>query len=455
MLHLLGGCEEGCASFLAMESGDFYFQKPYEIAYNNAYEQGRISAYEKRGQTMKFLHTSDLHIGKIVNEFSMLEDQKYILDQIWNIAVDNKVDAVVIAGDVYDRSIPPTEAVLLLDQFLTKLLHAGIKVLMISGNHDSAERVAFADRILEHQGLFIAGAGTKEGQGTSAQEHKGAGGASTEGDISYFDYTKSVVFEDEFGRVEFTLLPFLKPAVVGAKVACEAVERVLSAVPTTMDLATRRVLVTHFFVTGEDGTEPELSDSETTVQVGGLDNVPSSLFGMYDYVALGHIHKPQKIGKNHVYYAGSPLKYSFSEARGQKSVNLVTLQEKGAVQIEKVVLKPLKEMRILEGSLESLLAQGLSEKSGEKDYIQAILTDEVELMDPMSSLRSVYPNTMQIVLKKHLKEKEETFSLGLTVANQSTEQLFHSFYEMLKGEPMDEVRAQIVHQVALEAEGEK
>ena len=229
-------------------------------------------------------------------------------------------------------------------------------------------------------------------------------------------------------------------------------EKVLSGLPMTMDLATRRVMVTHFFVTGDGGEMPELSDSETSVQVGGLDNVPASIFAQYDYVALGHIHKPQRIGQGQVHYAGSPLKYSFSEVKGNKSVNIVTLGVKGDISVEKVALKPLKEMRVLEGTLEELLAEGLADEKGQQDYIQAILTDEVELLDPMSSLRSVYPNTMQIVLKKHLKEKEDTFTLGLTVTKRSTEELFCDFYELLKGEPMDEARREIVREVVEEAE---
>lgn len=405
---------------------------------------------------MKFLHTSDLHIGKIVNEFSMLEDQKYILNQILDIAKEKQVDAVVIAGDVYDRSIPPTEAVQLLDEFLTKLLQAGIKILMISGNHDSAERVAFADRILERQGLYIAGAssGTNFSEDASAgPEGEEVGGSAESAKVKGpAEHIKRVVLEDEYGTVEFVLFPFVKPAVVGAKEAAGAVENVLSALPTTMDLATRRVIVTHFFVTGEDGEQPELSDSETTVQVGGLDNVPASLFGLYDYVALGHIHKPQRIGKGNVYYAGSPLKYSFSEVKGKKSVNIVTLRAKGDVEVEKVPLCPLKEMRVLEGELAELLQRGLTDTEGKLDYIQSILTDEVELIDPMSSLRSVYPNTMQIALKKHLKEQGETFSLGITVANQSMEEMFHGFYEMFRGEPMDEERAKIVAEIARRAQ---
>lgn len=376
---------------------------------------------------MKFLHTSDLHIGKSVNGFSMIRDQEYILEQIKQIAREEKADAVIIAGDIYDRAIPSTEAVELLDEFLTSLLSDKIPVIMISGNHDSGERVAFADKILEKQGLYIAGG--------------------DEGEV------KRVAFEDEYGSVDFVCLPFVKPAVAGAKTSAEAVENILSGVPVTMDLRTRHVLVTHFFVTGEGGEAPELSDSETKVNVGGLDNVPVSLFSVFDYVALGHIHKPQRIGKGEVYYAGSPLKYSFSEVKGSKYVNIVTLKEKGCVEVAKRELKPLSEMRILKGSLDELLAQGQAEKKETReDYIQAVLTDEVELLDPIGSLRSVYPNVMQIVLEKNLKEEREMTDLQLDLGQKSTEELFSDFYEMLKGERPDETRMEIINWAAKKAE---
>ncbi|MBQ7955672.1 MAG: exonuclease SbcCD subunit D [Lachnospiraceae bacterium] len=374
---------------------------------------------------MKFLHTSDLHIGKSVNGFSMLEDQRYILEQIKTITVTEKIDAVVIAGDIYDRAIPSTEAVELLDSFLTGLLLEQIPVIMISGNHDSGERVAFADRILEKQGLYIAGG--------------------DEGEV------KRVVLEDDYGPVDFVCLPFVKPAVVQAKNSAEAVERILSGVPMTMDLRTRNVLVTHFFVTGEGGEAPELSDSETKVNVGGLDNVPVSLFDMFDYVALGHIHKPQRIGKSEVYYAGSPLKYSFSEVKGSKYVNIVTLKEKGQVQVEKKELVPLREMRVIKGSLAQLLAMGQEEEANAReDYVQAVLTDEVELLDPIGALRSVYPNVMQIVLEKNLKEQGDVSEIRVQLGQKSTEELFADFYEMLKGEKPDEIRMEIIRQAAKE-----
>ncbi len=376
---------------------------------------------------MKFLHTSDLHIGKNVNGFSMIEDQKYILEQIEGIAREEKVDAVVIAGDIYDRAIPSTEAVELLDDFLTSLLAEKIPVIMISGNHDSGERVAFADKILEKQGLYIAGG--------------------DEGEV------KQVVLEDEYGQVRFVCLPFVKPAVVGCQNSLEAVESILAKVPMTLDMRTRNVLVTHFFVTGESGETPELSDSETKVNVGGLDNVSASLFGMFDYVALGHIHKPQRVGKGEVYYAGSPLKYSFSEVKGCKYVNVVSLQQKGELEVVKRELKPLHEMRILQGSLANLMLQGQVESlSTKEDYIQAVLTDEVELLDPIGSLRSVYPNVMQIVLQKNLKEENSELELKADLGQKTTVELFSDFYEMLKGERPDEMRMEIIKWAAENAE---
>ncbi len=377
---------------------------------------------------MKFLHTGDLHIGKNVNGFSMIEDQKHILRQIREIATAEKVEAVVIAGDVYDRAIPPTEAVELLDDFLTSLLAQEIPVILISGNHDSGERVAFADKILEKQGLYIAGG--------------------DQGEI------KKVFFEDEHGTVEFVCLPFVKPAVVGAKDSAEAVQNILSCLPMTLDLQTRHVLVTHFFVTGESGETPELSDSETRVNVGGLDNVPAGLFGMFDYVALGHIHKPQRMGQGAVYYAGSPLKYSFSEVKGSKYVNIVSLEEKGQVSVERKELVPLREMRIIKGTLAELLKQGQAEtEQSKEDYIQAVLTDEVELLDPIGTLRSVYPNVMQIVPEKNLKETDGEREMYMTPGEKSTAELFADFYEMLKGERPDEVRMEIIKQAAEEVEG--
>lgn len=386
---------------------------------------------------MKILHTADLHIGKKIFELSLIEDQKYILQQIHDIACREQVDAVVIAGDVYDRAVPSTEAVGLLDSFLTGLIEKGIQVIMISGNHDSPERVAFAGRILEKQGLHIAG--------------------------SYEEVLRTVVLEDEHGPVTFVCMPFVKPAVTGSASSAQTVEHMLSGLPMTLSLNQRYVLITHFFVTGENGEMPELSDSETDVNVGGLDSVPSSLLQNFTYVALGHIHKPQRVGKGNIYYSGSPLKYSFSEARGEKSVNLVRLGAPGEVEVRRYPLRPLHEMRCIRGSLMELMSREVRELylqfdcTGEetifcRDYIQATLTDKEELIDPMSTLRSVYPNTLQILLEKNSQEEDGEYETVFNGVKKSTAELFAEFYEMLKNEPLDEKRRAIVEEAAREAE---
>lgn len=379
---------------------------------------------------MKFLHTGDLHIGKKIFELSMLEDQKFILEQIYDIAVQEAVDAVLIAGDVYDRAVPPTEAVNLLDDFLTRFIDNGIPVVLISGNHDSPDRVAFADRILEKRGLHIAG--------------------------TYQTPLKTVEFEDEHGKVSVVCVPFVKPAVAGAGNSAEAVEQMLDSVPDAQDANHRMVLLTHFFITGEQGEVPELSDSETDVNVGGLDNVPSGLFRKFDYVALGHIHRPQQIGNGNVYYAGAPLKYSFGEARNEKSVNLVEFGAKGDVYVEKIALTPLHEMRCIKGKLRELMDKEIQEAlaDSKEDYIQATLTDTEELIDPIGTLRSVYPNVLQILLEKNQIDAEYEYESRIHTVKKSTVELFSEFYEMLKGEPLDEVRKAVVTEAAENAQSE-
>ncbi len=378
---------------------------------------------------MRLLHTADLHIGKKIFELSMIEDQKYILEQIFDIAVREKVDAVLIAGDVYDRSVPPTEAVTLLDDFLTKLVETGIAVLMISGNHDSPERVAFAERILEKRGLYIAG--------------------------NYCEPLKTVTLQDEYGPVTFVCMPFVKPAVTGNATSEQAVTQMLSSLPMTLDGNHRHVLLTHFFVTGEQGEAPELSDSESEVNVGGLDNVPAGLFRSFDYVALGHIHRPQHIGQGNVYYAGAPLKYSFSEALNEKSVNLAELGKPGEVSVRRIPLKPMREMRCIKGKLQDLMNRDVVASLGasKEDYVQATLTDTEELIDPIGTLRSVYPNVLQILLERNQAVAGMEYESGIHSARKSTVELFSEFYEILKGEPMDEKRLSLVREVAEEAEG--
>lgn len=375
---------------------------------------------------MRFLHTGDLHIGKTVNDFSMLEDQRHILRQILQLASEKRVQAILIAGDIYDRSIPPAEAVGVLDDFLTRCAKEKISVLCIAGNHDSPERISFAEKLLEKQEIYMAG--------------------------SYSNPPRRVRMEDEYGAVDFVLLPFVKPAMAEAGSSKEAVGRLLQADRDAEEKnagAKRKVLLTHFFVTDGDRL-PELSDSETTVNVGGLDNVEAALFADFDYVALGHIHKPQQIGERKVYYAGSPLKYSFSEWKQTKGVNLVELGEKGSVCVEQLPLKPLREMRVIQGKLEDLISQPVIQAADREAYIQARLTNEEELIDPIGTLRTVYPNIMQLILCKNEKQMSGEYETKIVRRRKSTSELFAEFYQLVKEEEIDEERLQIVTEVCTE-----
>lgn len=373
---------------------------------------------------MKFLHTGDLHIGKRIYETSVLEDQKYMLEQIYQIALSEQVDAVLIAGDVYDRSVPATEAVELLDEFLTKLVTVKIPVVMISGNHDSPERVGFADRILEKQGVYIAG--------------------SYEGSLRRVDFT------DEYGPVCVVCLPFVKPAVAEGKNCAEAVKNILDKEQIDFDDDRRYVLLTHYFVTGEDGKAPELSESETGIDVGGIDNVPADVFAGFDYVALGHIHRAQRVGKGNIYYAGAPMKYSFSEAGSEKSVSVVTLNGEGEVEVLRQVLQPLREMRCIKGKLQDLIREDVvnAKDVSAQDYIQATLTDREELIDPIGVLRSVYPNTLQILIERNYTVDENRYESRLQGEIKGMEELFGDFYEMLTGTELDEKQTEIVAEAA-------
>lgn len=357
---------------------------------------------------MRFLHISDLHIGKVVNDFSMQEEQKLILDQLVSLAAENKVDALVIAGDIYDRAIPPGEAVSLFDQFLTKLSDQEIQIIMISGNHDSPERISFGEHLLCARGVHIAGVWNRQ--------------------------AKRVLL----GDTEFVLLPFFKPVREEETDSNSAVARALERYwqqEQEESLEKQRVLITHFFVT-DQGKEPALSESETTIHVGGLDNVEASLFDGFDYVALGHIHRCQQIGERPVWYSGSTLKYSFGECGQEKCALLVNLEEHRA-EVTRLPLHPAKEFRIIRGSLEELLRQG-QEDERRSDYLQAVLTDRGELIDPMGTLRSVYPNMMQILRAGEWEQEQraEQKADRMLARRKDPVALFEAFYEEVTGETL-------------------
>lgn len=362
---------------------------------------------------MKFLHLADLHLGKRICERSLLDDQRFLLEQILQIVDEKLVDAVLVAGDVYDRPVPPPEAVALLDGLLTALRGRGVPCLLIPGNHDSDERLAFGARLLDGAGVHLA---------------------------PVFDGTlRTVTLEDTHGRVHFTLLPFLRPAQVRRffpDVPPGDYEAAIRAVLSTVDMADgdRHVLLAHQFVTAA-GTSPERCDSELA-SVGTLDNVDLSAFEGFDYVALGHIHGPQRVGRDTVRYAGSPLKFSFSEVRHRKSAPLVTLGAKGDVQVELMPLTPQRDLRELRGKLDDLLDPKAWSGTKTDDFMHITLTDDA-VMDAMNKVRAVYPNTLRLDFDNALTAQTDVPELAREAVRRDPFALFAEFYEKQNGEPMD------------------
>lgn len=379
---------------------------------------------------MKFLHLADLHLGKRVNGFSMLEDQAHILRQILAILDDEQPDGVLIAGDVYDKSVPSVEAVELLDGFLTELRARGVPVLLISGNHDSPERLAFGGRVMDSCGIHISPV--------------------------YDGALAPVTLQDAFGPVHVWLLPFVKPAHVRRWFPDADIESYTDAMAEAVahmdiDTAARNVLVTHQFVTG--GTR---SGSEE-LSVGGTDNVDSGVFAPFDYVALGHLHGAQHIGRETIRYAGSPLKYSFSEARQHKSVTVVTLGEKGDVQVRTVALTPLRELREIRGSYDELTARSFYEHTTYRsDYLHLILTDEQDVFDAMSRLRTIYPYLMTLDYDNARTRAAGGMSVPAETERRTPSELFEALYLRQNHRPMSEVQrayiAQLMEQI-MEVQG--
>lgn len=361
---------------------------------------------------MRFLHTADLHIGKVMYEFSLEEDQNFILNEILKVAKEREVDALLLAGDIFDRSVPTAEAMQLFDSFLNRCVEMELKVLLVSGNHDSPKRLAYGSSLFKQNGLHFA---------TFPKEQ-----------------IERITLKDDFGVVNFYLLPFFKPSYFSLGSEAEATGAVIKkTMEADFQEEERNVLLTHYFV-GDKGKMPELSDSENPAYVGGLDLVPASLFEAFDYTALGHIHKAQKVGGGNIYYSGTPLAYSFSEAGRQKSIQLVELKEKGSLTIEAIPLTPLKEVRVIKGDLWELIKEEVVSLSNKEDYIKAVLTNKEALLDPMSILRSVYPNVMEIEIEQQLFKSTDFSIEGTQERNKSPLALLLDFFEFVYDEPMEE-----------------
>ena len=347
---------------------------------------------------MKFLHTADLHIGKTLNNFSFLEDQRYILDRISHIASEEKVDAILIAGDVYQRSSPQAEAMALFDGFVTGLTSNGIRVFMISGNHDSEQRIAYFSELLRTSGVY------------TAEKFNGT--------------LQKVELRDAHGPVDIWLMPFLRPANVRMFYPAKKITGYTDALRTVLDSADidrsrRNVLLCHQFIIGS-----ETSDSEEN-SLGGLDQVDPALFDAFDYTALGHIHKPQVVRRGQMLYAGSPLKYSLSEVDQTKSVTIVNLSAKGDITLKNVPLTPMREMRCIDGTLESVMAMPTSE-----DYVWITVHDDLVPPDAAKMFDTQFPNMMRFTVQNEKTRTDLDVTAAEDIKNKTEEELFMEFYAL-------------------------
>ena len=357
---------------------------------------------------MKLIHLSDLHLGKRLNEFSLGEDQEYILNQILEIVEAERPDALLIAGDVYDKAIPSVEAVALFDEFLVRLSGLRLHIFVISGNHDSPERIAFASRLLDASGIHLSPV--------------------------YSGSVEPIRLEDDFGSVNFYLLPFVKPIHVRRFFPEEPADTYSQALATAvghmqLDESQRNILLTHQFVTGASR-----SDSEE-ISVGGADNVDSAVFEAFDYVALGHLHRPQHCGSRKIRYCGTPLKYSFSEAGEEKSLTVVELKEKGSLSIRTLPLKPLHELVELRGSFGELTTK--SENTAWRDaYVHLTLTDGEDIPDAAAKLRLIYRGLMKLDYDNARTRSNAEITGAQMQRSRSPLELFADFYELQNNRPM-------------------
>lgn len=360
---------------------------------------------------MRFLHLADLHIGKRINEVSMLEDQQYVLAQVLDIIEREKAEGIIIAGDVYDKTIPSPQAVNVFDEFLTKLVRMQKKIYIISGNHDSGARLNFGHEIMSHNQVYVAGV-LKE--------------------------TPLVIEEeDQYGKLYIHLLPFVKPATVKGIYGEEAdrISTYTEAVSVciqhmNMDKTRRNILIAHQFVTGA------VKDGSEEISAGGIDNVEADVFSDFDYVALGHIHRAQKVVQENIRYSGTLLKYSLSEEKHKKSVTIVDIKEKGDVEVHTVEITPLRDLRQIRGDYNTLVQKSFYEETNTEDYLYAVLTDEEEVMDAMAKLKVIYPNLMSIRYDNTRTRAENTIEGAQEVIQKTDIELCSELYQLQNNQEM-------------------
>lgn len=383
---------------------------------------------------MKILHLADLHLGKILQEQSLIEDQEYMLKEIIEIIKNENIEAVLISGDVYDRSVPPAEAVNLLDNFLKILIkELKIKVFIISGNHDSKDRLGFGSKIFEDEGLYI--------------------------ESKYNGNLRKVELEDSYGKINIYMLPFVKPIEVKDFFEDDlennyntAIHKIIEKEKINKD--ERNIIMVHQFVTA--GTiEPERTESEI-LSLGGIENVDVSNFDDFDYVAIGHVHRPQQIGRKEARYAGTMLKYSFSEINHNKSVPVIDFKEKGNIEINLKELVPLRDMREIKGPIEELLKKENYELGNVNDYIKAVITNEETVYDAIGQIRRIYPNTLKLEIRnsKTINGGQEQDLNLQKVKRKSELELFEDFYKSQNNVDLDEKQKEIIKDIISEVKDE-
>ncbi|HHV64308.1 MAG TPA: exonuclease SbcCD subunit D [Peptococcaceae bacterium] len=387
---------------------------------------------------MKIFHTGDWHIGKIVNQIHMTEDQAFALESLIELIDKEKPDVLIIAGDIYDRAVPPVDAVELLDNFLSRiLLERGVPVLIVAGNHDSPDRLGFGSRILKAKGLYIAGRLEKEIQ--------------------------KVTLYDNFGPVNFYLVPYAPPAVVkevlGREDICDhdtAIKAIVEKIKEQWSAEERNVFITHGFVRGLHDLLQSESEKPLTLTVGGADYVNVNHLADFTYTALGHLHSPQAAGLEHVRYSGSLLKYSFSEANQQKGITIVNIGSDGRVEYEEKFLRVRRDMRKIKGELAALLDPSVYEGTNTEDYLHVTLTDEGELLEPMAKLRQVYPNVLALEFaNKERQAGESKTSAGEGYKQKSKLELFRDFYCDITGKEFTQEKEEIIAGIIAEVESQE
>ena len=388
---------------------------------------------------MKIFHTGDWHIGKSVNGFYMTEDQEFIMEQFYDEIKKQKPDVVLIAGDLYDRSVPPVQAVELLNKVLGKIVrNLKTPIIAVAGNHDSNERIDFASELLRDSGLYISGTLNREIQ--------------------------KITINDEYGPVNFYPIPYADPPIVrdlfedeSIKNHDEAMKKIISTITSSMDKDERNVSIAHGYVTyikEDDGLDFELeeSESEKPLSIGGTEHISTAYFDAFNYTALGHLHGPQKVGSNKIRYSGSLLKYSFSETKQKKGITIVNLDDKGEVEIDFYEFKPRRDFRIITGELKELIKNDVSNIENKEDYIKVVLTDKGELLDPMAKLRSVYPNVMELVREERIRLTPNSGTVAINVREKSKLSLFESFYEDMTTEKCSEHEIEVMTKIIGKAE---